>query len=96
LRQGEFQPVPVIEQLAVLLALASGLFDAVPLERVTEAETAVRRIATALPDDVRERIVTGAKLSAADRDTVVEKSREALRPFLTVHERNTAHPAPKD
>lgn len=96
LRQDEFQPVPVIEQLAALLALTSGLFDAVPLERMSEAEAAVRRIATALPDDVRERIITGAILSAADRDTVVEKSRDALRPFLTVHERNTAHPAPKD
>ena len=49
LRQDEFQPVSVIEQLAVLLALTSGLFDAVPLERMSEAEAAVRRIATVLP-----------------------------------------------
>jgi F-type H+-transporting ATPase subunit alpha len=96
LRQGEFQPVPVIEQLAVLLALTSGLFDPVPLERMTEAEAAVRGIATALPADVRERIVTGAKLSAADRDTVVEKSRDVLHPFLPAHERNPAQSAPKN
>jgi F-type H+-transporting ATPase subunit alpha len=96
LRQDEFQPVQVIEQLAVLLALTSGLFDAVPLERMTEAETEVRRIAAVLPDDVCKRIITGARLSAADRDTVVEKSRDALRPFLAAHERNTAHPAPKN
>ena len=96
LRQDEFQPVPVIEQLAVLLALTSGLFDTVPLERMTEAETEVRRIAAVLPDDVCKRIITGARLGAADRDTVVEKSRDALRPFLAAHERNTAHPAPKN
>jgi F-type H+-transporting ATPase subunit alpha len=96
LRQNEFQPVPFIEQLAVLLALTSGLFDAVPLERMTEAEVAVRAIATALPDDVRERIITGAKLSAADHDTVVEKSRATLHPFLTAHERDTTQAAPKN
>ena len=96
LRQDEFQPVPVIEQLAVLLALTSGLFDVVPLERMSEAEAVVRRIATALPEDMRERIISGAILSAADRDTVVQKSRDALRPLLTVRERDTVHPAPKD
>jgi F-type H+/Na+-transporting ATPase subunit alpha len=94
LRQDEFQPLSVIEQLAVILALTSGLFDDAPLERMSEAEAAVRGIARALPADVCERVITGAKLSAADRNIVVEKSRDALRPFLTAHERDTAHPAP--
>jgi F-type H+-transporting ATPase subunit alpha len=96
LRQDEGRPVPVIEQLAVLLALTTGLFDAVPLERMTDAEIAVRRSATALPDAVRERIVTGARLSEADREAVVTESRDALSPFLAAYERNTAQPAPKN
>jgi F-type H+-transporting ATPase subunit alpha len=95
LRQDQFQPVPVIEQLVVLLALTSGLFDALPLERMTEAEVAVRAITAALADDVRARIITGARLSAADRATVLEKSRNALQPFLPANGRDPDHPTPK-
>jgi hypothetical protein len=63
---------------------------------MTEAEVAVRGIATALPADVRQRIITAAKLSAADRHTVVEKSRAALHPFLPTNERDTSQPAPEN
>jgi F-type H+-transporting ATPase subunit alpha len=96
LRQDEFHPVPVIEQLTVLLALTSGLFDPVPLDRMTEAENAVRLVATALPEDMRNRMAMGARFSAVDRDAILEKTRDALRPFLATNERNTAQPAPKN
>ncbi len=96
LRQDEFHPVPVIEQLTVLLALTSGLFDSIALERMTAAEAAVRRLATELPEDLRERIITGARLSQEDRTAVVEKARAALQPFDPHHERDAAHPAPED
>jgi F-type H+-transporting ATPase subunit alpha len=96
LRQDEFQPVPVIEQLAVLFSLTNGLFDAVPLERMSEAETAVRRAAAELPDEMRDRIITGAKLGTEDREAAVTKARGVLRPFLSTNERNSAHSAPKN
>ena len=42
LKQPEFAPVSVPAQIAVLLALTAKLFDRVPLDRMTDAEHAVR------------------------------------------------------
>jgi F-type H+-transporting ATPase subunit alpha len=94
LRQDECRPMSVVEQLAVLLALTTRQFDSVPLDRMSDAESAVRRVATALPEEVRKRIAGGAKLDTAYRDTIVERCRDALRPFQNAHERYTVRPAP--
>jgi F-type H+-transporting ATPase subunit alpha len=45
LKQPEFAPVSVPAQIAVLLALTAELFDAVPLDQMTDAEHAVREAA---------------------------------------------------
>jgi len=82
LKQPEFAPVPVPEQLAILLALTAGLFDELPLERMTEAEQAVREAATELPAELRALLAGAEELSAADRETVIEAARNALVPFL--------------
>jgi F-type H+-transporting ATPase subunit alpha len=81
LKQPEFAPVSVAAQITVLLALISGLFDDVPLERMTAAEQAVQEGAANLPDAVRERFGTAAKLSDEDRATIVAIARKALAPF---------------
>jgi F-type H+/Na+-transporting ATPase subunit alpha len=81
LKQPEFAPVSVPAQIAVLLALTAELFDRVPLDRMTDAEQAVRRAATEIPDEVRERLETAAKLSAEDRETIIELARQALEGF---------------
>ncbi len=52
LEQPEFAPVPVVEQIAVLLALSAKLFDDVPLERMKEAEQAMREAAAKIPAEV--------------------------------------------
>jgi F-type H+/Na+-transporting ATPase subunit alpha len=81
LKQPEFAPVSVPAQIAVLLALTAELFDHVPLDRMTDAEQAVRRAATEIPAEVRERLETADKLSAEDRETIIELAREALEEF---------------
>jgi F-type H+-transporting ATPase subunit alpha len=86
LKQPEFAPVPVPEQLAILLALTAGLFDELPLERMTEAEQAVREVATDVPADLRARLAGAQELSAADREAVIEAARNALAPFLPTPE----------
>ncbi len=78
LKQPEASPVPVPEQIAVLLALTAGLFDAVPLDRMPEAEAAVRVAVAELPDDVSDRFLTAPELSDADREAVLTLARSAL------------------
>ena len=64
LKQSEFAPVAVPAQIAILLALTAGLFDDLPLDRMTDAEQAVRNAAAEIPAEVRERLDTAEELSA--------------------------------
>jgi F-type H+-transporting ATPase subunit alpha len=81
LKQPEFSPVSVPAQIAVLLALTAELFDRVPLDRMTDAEHALREAAVDIPPDVRERLDTADKLSDADRETIIQIARKSLARF---------------
>lgn len=83
LKQPEFTPVSVPAQIAILLALTAGFFDLVPLDRMTDAERAVREAAADIPDEVTARLATAEKLSEEDRITITQIAREALVRFQT-------------
>jgi F-type H+-transporting ATPase subunit alpha len=69
--------------------LTAELFDDLPLDRMTDAEQAVRSAVAEIPTEVRERLDTADKLSNEDRDTIIEVARKALEEFLP-------KPAPED
>jgi F-type H+-transporting ATPase subunit alpha len=81
LKQPESAPVPVLAQIAVLLALTTALFDGIPLERMSEAEGAVHKAAAEIPNEMAARLGTAAKLSDEDRNAVIEIARKALMQF---------------
>jgi F-type H+/Na+-transporting ATPase subunit alpha len=81
LKQPESQPVSMLEQIAVLLALTAGLFDPVPLEKVADAERALREAAATLAPDVAGRLVSTEKLGDADREAVLGLAKKALASF---------------
>jgi F-type H+-transporting ATPase subunit alpha len=81
LKQSESQPVPMIEQIIVLLALTAGLFDPVPLEKTSDAELALRKAAAEIPADVGERLISSDKLSDADRQSILDIATRALASF---------------
>jgi len=81
LKQPEFAPVEVPAQIAILLALSAGLFDAVPLDRMTDAEQAVHKAAAEIPAQVNERLDSADTLSAEDRETIIDIARQALARF---------------
>ncbi len=81
LKQPEFTPVSVPEQIAVLLALTAELFDRVPLEQMTDAEQALREAAADIPAEVSERLDTAEKLSDDDRETIIQLARKSLARF---------------
>ncbi|MBR9866673.1 MAG: alternate F1F0 ATPase, F1 subunit alpha [Oceanospirillales bacterium] len=82
LQQQEFDPVSMAEQIIVLLALTANLFDAIPLEHMSEAEAAVRQSATDMPPDVCARFDSAKTLSDADRAVITRIASSALRRFL--------------
>jgi F-type H+-transporting ATPase subunit alpha len=96
LKQSEFSPVAVPAQIMVLLALTAGLFDPVPLERMSDAEQAVRAAAAHMPAPVRERLGSDARLSDEDRAAILAIARDALTPWqhAAAPARPAAPPAP--
>ena len=81
LKQPESQPVSMLEQIVVLLALTAGLFDPVPLEKTTEAERVLRNAASSVPADVAGRLASADKLSDADRASILGIAARALASF---------------
>jgi F-type H+-transporting ATPase subunit alpha len=80
LKQPESQPLPLVEQIAVLLALAAGLFDRIPLDKVRDAEQALRGAAADIPAEIAARF-TSANLSEADRTATLAIAARALAAF---------------
>ncbi len=81
LKQAESQPVSLIEQMAILLALTAKLFDTVPLDQMPAAERAVRDSVSAVPEDVRQRLNGEKKLRPADHETILKITTAALERF---------------
>ncbi|SFN65955.1 alternate F1F0 ATPase, F1 subunit alpha [Nitrosospira briensis] len=82
LKQPESAPVSVREQIVLLLALTGKLFDNVPLDRMEDAEQAVRKAITDIPAEVWTRIGAADNLDAGSRETIMGAVREALPDFL--------------
>jgi F-type H+-transporting ATPase subunit alpha len=81
LKQTEFAPVSVVEQISVLLALTEGLFDRVPLGQMREAERVLCAASAQIAPDVSERFVSNHKLNDSDREAVLKVARQSLAPF---------------
>ena len=78
LKQPEFEPVTVPGQIAVLLALTGKLFDDVPLDKMREAELALRTAADAFPADLVQRLTSAEELKDGDREAILQIARDAL------------------
>ena len=88
LKQQELHPVPVPQQIAVLLALTSGLFDTIATDKMEEAEAALLKSTAEIPQDVIKRLFTEKELSKPDREVILTLARNTLD---TYHEK----PAPQ-
>ena len=66
LQQNQYEPIPVAEQIAVLLTVTQGLFDHVPVEQIKPVEKALRQAITEQLPDICQRIQAGEKLSEDD------------------------------
>ncbi|MHB9029797.1 MAG: alternate F1F0 ATPase, F1 subunit alpha [Candidatus Latescibacterota bacterium] len=97
LKQVQYRPIPVYEQIAVLLSASEGLFDDLP---VTEEGEAIARIQDAVAEQLPEaggRIRSGVKLSYEDRKAILDVAREAIgQPGENKPNGNTGKPAPEN
>jgi F-type H+-transporting ATPase subunit alpha len=86
LNQAQSDPLSITEQIIVLVALTGGLFDPVPLERMTEAEGAVRKSAAQISEAIARNLNGDQKLSEADHETLLGLARKTLASFVVVGE----------
>jgi len=83
LKQAQFSPLTAAEQVIVLHAVNSGLFDAVGENRIPEAERKVREAITHLPELIRK-IDQGKRLSKEDLAAMRSKAGKVLERFRDV------------
>ena len=81
LKQPQSQPVPVTEQIVVLVALEAGLFDQLPLGKVPDGELALQKAIATFPKDIAGRLTSNDRLSDNDRKAIVDFSTAVLAPF---------------
>jgi F-type H+-transporting ATPase subunit alpha len=78
LKQPQYEPMPVPEQIAGLLAVNAGVLDALSPERIAKAEQAIRRAVTDELTEVCERLQSGARLSDDDRQALLRVARTTI------------------
>ena len=81
LKQSESEPMSMIEQIAVLLALTAGLFDTLPLDKVKDAELALQKATSDIPQDVVGRLASAEKFGDSDRRAILAIATRALASF---------------
>jgi F-type H+/Na+-transporting ATPase subunit alpha len=81
LKQAQYQPMPVAEQIAALLAVTSGVFDDVPIDKVGQAEAAVHLAMRESLSDIEELILSGENLEDEHREAILETARNAVEDF---------------
>ena len=75
LKQPRHDPMPMLEQLGLLLMAAEGVFDAVPLDQIASVSAGIRRRIHEREDELSEAIETGGVLSPAQREHLLEIGR---------------------
>jgi F-type H+-transporting ATPase subunit alpha len=78
LKQPQYQPMPVSEQIAVLLAVTDGIFDQLSPDQIVAAEETIRKAVTKELPDLCARIESGDKLNEVDRSLLVGIARKAI------------------
>jgi F-type H+-transporting ATPase subunit alpha len=78
LKQTQSEPIPVPEQIAVLLAATGGLLDDLSLDEIAAAEIRIRKAVTDKLPEVCKRIYEGKKLSDEDRNALLQTGKSAI------------------
>ena len=81
LKQPQYAPIPVAEQVAVLLATTEGLFDALEPGQGDEAETRVRNAVRETHTALCDKIGDGATLTDDEQAALLSTAREAIEPM---------------
>lgn len=78
LKQPQYRPIPVAEQIAALMAVTGGVFDDIAVDDIAKAESVVRQEVTKRLEPVCARIYSGSKLSLEDFNLMLDTARSSI------------------
>jgi F-type H+-transporting ATPase subunit alpha len=85
LKQNQFEPMPVYEQLAVMVAVTSGLLDDLKLDQLEHAQEVIRiEVRQSMPE-LRDHIQSGSKLEDEQLEQLKSVIDEALTEVFGEH-----------
>jgi F-type H+-transporting ATPase subunit alpha len=82
LSQSESDPVSVAEQIILLLVLGQRLFDPVPLNDMSKAQTSLRNTTSNMPEMLITRLENAESITDHDRLIVMSIAEQTLAPFI--------------
>ena len=83
LKQKQYDPLTVAEQIAQLLAATTGLMDKLPVSKVSQAKQAIRRRVKEELEPLAEKIEQGQHLTEEDRQWLENQIKLAIEAFET-------------
>jgi F-type H+-transporting ATPase subunit alpha len=78
LKQPQFDPLTVVDQINLLTALQGGLLDRLPLQAIPEAKALLRKSASGLPESIRRAISEGKPLETSGREALIQAAEKAF------------------
>jgi F-type H+-transporting ATPase subunit alpha len=78
LKQPQYSPIPMAEQIVVLVALNEGVFDPIPIPRIAESKAHVRARGREQLSELFEKIERDEKLTAEDIKEISRSARKAV------------------
>ncbi len=69
-KQSQYAPIPVPEQIAILVAVTHGIFDQVPFEKIQQAELTVREAVATKKPEWSNKIMRGEQLDDQDLEQI--------------------------
>ena len=78
LKQPLYDPLPATEQIAILLAATSGVFDNLPAQQVVQASARIREMLPVQMPHVYELVESGANFRDEDREALITVARKAV------------------
>ncbi len=81
LKQDQYQPLPMCQQVAIVLAVNQGLLDDIPVEKIKEAEEALHSHLDQVADKLLTEIEESGVLEEETSEKLLAKMKEPLEKF---------------
>lgn len=78
LKQEQYQPLQVLEQIAAFVSVTRGLFDDIPVDKVDKLSLLVGKTVQSELQGIREKIMDGKKLDSEDVDAIASVAERVI------------------